>query len=89
MVAVCAASIPASSIIVPPTVTTAINGVEMRSTVEEIAAVRISCIDAEVPITTIPIEWTIEICGVDKSAILPIEQYIAQIEIALCPIGTI
>ena len=50
---------------------------------------RIACVDAEVPIPTIPVKRAIEIGCVDIGTILPVKQHIAQVEIALAPIDTI
>jgi hypothetical protein len=50
-------------------------------------AVRIAQIDAEVPETVTPVEWAIEIGGCTEGVPLPVQQDIAQIQIATLPIG--
>ena len=41
--------------------------------------------DAEVP-ETVPVERAIEIVGCAESAILPVKEDIAEVEVALCPV---
>ena len=84
-----ASVIPTASAVAVPTVATAIDGVEVWASEVEEVAVGIAGVDAEVPIASLPVEWTIEICGCQIGLILPIEQDITQVEVALCPICTI
>ena len=56
---------------------------------EEIVAVRVAGVDTEVPVAGIPVERTVEICRGNVCAILPVEQYVAQVEVALTPIVTV
>lgn len=46
----------------------------------------ITGVDSEVPITTVPVKWTIEIEGVEVTVVLPVEQDITQILIPLSPV---
>jgi hypothetical protein len=55
----------------------------------EVVAMGIAGIDAEVPVTSLPVQGAIEIGGCQVGLILPVEQYVAQVEVALCPIHTI
>ena len=59
---------------------------EVRATEEEVVAVRVSSVDSEVPETTVPVERAIEVGGVQECAILPVEEDIAQVHVALTPI---
>ena len=69
--------------------TSTVRYVEVRATEEEIVAARIAGVDAEVPVARIPVERTVEIGGIEICSILPVEQDIAQIHIALAPVSTI
>ena len=55
----------------------------------EVGAVRIAGIDGEVPITSVPVKWTVEIACCTEGTILPVEQDIAQVKITTCPVFTI
>lgn len=80
--------VPTGSAVHSPTVSAAIAYVERRASEVEVVAMWVASVDAEVPITCVPIEWAIEIGSVHKCAVLPIEQDIAQVEVALGPIVT-
>ena len=56
-----ASMIPASTTIHSPAVTSTIGNVEVRATEVEVVAVRISGVDAEMPVTSVPVERAIEI----------------------------
>lgn len=58
--------IPASATIHSPAVSTTINGIEMRSSEEEVISAWVAGIDAEVEISAIPVKRTVEIaCGTE------------------------
>lgn len=86
---VAAPAVPTASGVHSPAVTATVADVEVWAAKIEIVAARVSGIDAEVPISSPPIKWAIEICGIDIRAILPVEQDVAQVEISLCPIDAI
>ena len=69
--------------------TSTVRYVEVRATEVEIVAARIAGVDDEVPVARIPVERTVEIGGIEICSILPVEQDIAQIHIALAPVSTI
>ena len=69
--------IPAASAVHAPAVSAPIDCPESWSAKVEVAAVWVACVDGEVPISAIPIKWTIEIAGCAICAILPIEKNIA------------
>lgn len=81
--------VPASSAIHSPAMSTSVHGIEMRSAKEEIVSARVSGIDAEMPITIVPVERAIEIGSVEEGAILPVEQNVAQVHVALSPVWAI
>ena len=56
-----------------PGMSATIGGIESRTPEEEVVAVRIAGIDAEVPVACLPVEWTIEIGGCYKGVPLPLE----------------
>lgn len=72
-----------------PCMSTAISVPEMWTAKVEIGAVRIAGIDGEVPITSVPVKWTVEIACCTEGTILPVEQDIAQVKITTCPVFTI
>ena len=80
--------IVATSAYAVPGMSTTIGHIEVRTPEVEIVTMRITAIDAEVPVTCFPIEWTIKIGGCDKGLPLPVEQYVAQIEVTTLPIGS-
>jgi hypothetical protein len=66
-----------------------IGNVEVGTSEVEIGAMRIACIDTEVPVATIPVERTVEVAGGAVCTILPVEQNIAQIHITALPVQSI
>lgn len=84
-----ASVIPAASAIHSPAMPTTVNMEEMRPSEIEVITVRIAGIDTKVPITGVPIKRTVEICRIHIHAILPIKQYITEVEVALLPISPI
>ena len=81
--------IPASVSVYSPAMTSTVRYVEVRATEVEIVAARIAGVDAEVPVARMPVERTVEIGGIEICSVLPVEQDIAQIHIALAPVSTI
>ena len=79
--------IEAVAAIVVPTVTASIGGIEVRPSEIEVVTVGITEIDAEVPITCLPVKWTIEILGCKIGAPLPVEKDITQVKVATLPIS--
>lgn len=61
-----ASVVPTSATIHSPTMTTTVRGVEVRTTEEEVVAVWVASVDAEVPVSCVPVERTIEIGGIQK-----------------------
>ena len=58
--------VPASATIHSPTVSAMIRSEEVRATEEEVVAVRVAGVDAEMPVTAVPVEWAIEIGGIEE-----------------------
>ena len=81
--------IPAPTAIHPPTMTATVLYIKVWTTEEEVVAMRITGIDAEVPETARPIKRTVEIAGCAKGIVLPIPENIAQVEVTLPPIYAI
>jgi hypothetical protein len=69
-----------------PGMSATIGGIEVRTSEVEVVTVRITGIDAEVPVTCLPVEGTVEVAGCDKGIPLPVEQNITQIEVATLPV---
>lgn len=61
-----ASVVPTSATIHSPTMTTTIRGVEVRATEEIVVAVWVASVDAEVPVSSVPIERAVEICGIQE-----------------------
>jgi hypothetical protein len=78
--------IPRTTTIVVPSMSTSIGYIEMRTTEVEVVTMWIASIDAEVPISSLPPQWAIEIACCTKCLILPIEKYVSQILITMNPI---
>ena len=72
-----------------PGVCTTIGVVEMRTSEVEVVTMRVTGIDAEVPVTGVPVQRTVEIRSCDEGIPLPVKQDIAQIEITTLPIGSV
>lgn len=68
-----ASVIPTASSVHAPTVTSTIDIVESGSAKVEVVAVWVAGIDAKVPIASAPPYRTIEIGGIDKCPVLPVE----------------
>lgn len=84
-----ASVIPRAASVVVPAMSSAI-GVEESGTAEiEIVAVRIARVDAEMPEPRAPIEGTVEIACRQIRAVLPVEQDIAQVNIAALPVSPV
>lgn len=64
-------------------------GIEMRTAKVEVVAVWIAGVDCEVPASCIPVERTIEVRGCAESSVLPVEQYVAEVEVALSPVCSV
>ena len=86
-VVVAMSMIVAMSAYMMPSMCATIGHIEVRTAEVEVVTMRITTIDAEVPVTSLPIEWTIEIGGCYKSIPLPFKQDITQIEVTTLPIG--
>ena len=71
-----------------PSMTATIGGIEVRASEVEIVTVWVTAIDAEVPVTSLPVKRAVEIGGCHKGVPLPIEQYVTQVEVTALPIGT-
>ena len=72
---------------VVPGMSATIGGIEVRTSEVEIVTVRITQIDAEVPVACLPVERTVEIAGCHKGVPLPVEENIAEVEITTLPVG--
>jgi len=84
-----ATAIPRPVSIVVPAVSAAIDVHESRSAKVKVVAVRIASVYSEVPIARIPVQRTIEIVSCAVGTVLPIEQYVTQIQIASRPINAV
>jgi len=72
-----------------PGMSAAIAGIEHGAPEVEVVAVRIAQIDSEVPVAVAPVEWAIEVGGIDEGLPLPVEQHIAHVQIAALPVGAV
>jgi hypothetical protein len=72
-----------------PGMGTTIGVIEVRTSEVEVVTVGITGIDAEVPVTGVPVQRTIEIGCCYEGIPLPVEQDIAQIEITALPVGPV
>ena len=84
-----ASVIPTAVAVAVPTVSAVVDEYEVGASEVEIIAMRIACVDGKVPITTVPVERTIKVAGCTISAVLPVEQYVAQVQITTVPIHAI
>lgn len=62
---------------------------ERRPAEEEVVAVWIAGIDAEMPIATVPIERAVEVAGGTVGPVLPVEKDVAQVKVTLSPVVTV
>ena len=69
-----------------PGMSTTIGDIEARCSEVEVVTVRITGVDAEVPVACLPIEGTVEIAGCQEGIPLPVHKDITQIEVATLPI---
>ena len=72
-----------------PGMTAAIGGIEVRTSEIEEVTMGVAEIDAEVPVACVPVEWTIEIAGCHEGVPLPVEQDVAQIQVATLPVDAV
>jgi hypothetical protein len=63
-----------------------IDRIEVRTTEVIIVAVWISCIDPKMPVISVPIYRAIEIQAFEIITVLPVVQYVLQVDIALLPV---
>lgn len=83
------AAVPRAMPIVMPAMPAIVNEDKVWSAKIEIVTMGVTCVDGKVPVASVPVQRTIEIAGCAESTILPVEQYIAQVEIASSPIVAI
>ena len=83
------AAIPRAAAVHVPGVSATIFYIKRRSSEEEVIAVRIACVDAKVPVACVPVERTKEVGCITERAILPREQYVAEVEAAALPVGAV
>ena len=79
-------SIPRPSAVVSPAVTAAIDGDKVRTAEVEVVSVGVAGVYSEPPVACVPVERAVEIECVAERAVLPVEQNIAQIQVALSPV---
>ena len=83
------AAVPRAMPIVMPAMPAIVNEDKVWSAKIEIVTMGVTCVDGKVPVASVPVQRTIEIAGCAESTILPVEQNIAQVEIASSPIVAI
>lgn len=83
------AAVPRAMPIVMPAMPAIVNEDKVWPTKIEVVTTGITCVDGKVPVASVPVQRTIEIAGCAESTILPVEQNIAQVEIASSPIVAI
>lgn len=81
--------IPASASVHSPAVSSSVGSIEVRAAEEEVVSARIAGVDAKVEVACVPVERTIEVRGVEISLILPVQQDVAQVHVALSPVGAV
>jgi hypothetical protein len=79
VVAMCTMQVPGMS--------TTICSIEVRTSEVEEITMRIYAVDAKVPVSSLPVQWAIEVRSSYVSIPLPVEEDIAQIEISALPIS--
>lgn len=72
-----------------PRVASAVAYVHHRTVKVEVVAVRIACVDAEVPQTVAEVERTIEVAGGAVCAILPVEEHVAEVHVTIAPVRSV
>ena len=72
-----------------PGVVATISVIEMRTSEVEVVTVRVTGVNAEVPVAGVPVQRTIEIGCCEEGIPLPVKQDIAQVEVTALPVGTI
>lgn len=72
-----------------PGVSAAVCGVEVRVSEVEVVAVRIACVDAEVPETAFPPYRAIEIGSCAECGVLPVEEDVPEVGVANGPASCI
>ena len=83
------AAVPRAMPIVMPAMPAIVNEDKVWPTKIEVVTTGITCVDGKVPVASVPVQRTIKIASCAESTILPVEQYIAQVEIASSPIVAI
>ena len=71
--------VPTSATIMAPTMSATIGRVEMRTAEIEVVTTWVMDIYSEVPATSLPIKWTVEITGCAVQIPLPLIENIAQV----------
>ena len=87
--AISTSAVPASSSVHVPAVSASVYGVEVRASEEEVVSARVSCVDGEMPVASVPVEWAIEVSGSQEGSVLPVEENVAQVGVALSPVCSI
>ena len=77
----------ASASVVVPAVSTAIGHIEVWLSKVEVVTMRIAGIDAEVPVSSLPVKGAIEIGSCTEQIPLPGVEYVTQVQVAALPIG--
>jgi len=81
-----ASVIPAVSSVVSPAMTSSVVKEECWASEVEVASIRIDGVNSEVPVPCVPIERAVEIVGSAIESILPVEEYVTQVEVTSCPV---
>jgi len=71
---------------ITPAMSSTIGAIEVRTTEVEVATVRIAGVNAEVPVTCIPVERTVEIGCCTEQLPLPAVEYIVKVGITTLPV---
>ena len=77
-----------AGVVVQPSVTAAIAPEDERMVIEEVTGVVVA-VDGESPGTMQPVEGAQEVVGSGEERILPVEEHIAQVGVAVVEVGTI
>lgn len=84
-----AALIPAASSVVAPAVSAAISYVHARPAEIEVVSSRVTCIYGKMPYTCSPVKRPVEVGGGTEGPVLPVKQYVAQVEVTLRPVCSV